>query len=124
MLSIVAKAAPCVGPATLLRHARRGALLLITHDRGMPISSFRRLAIDDPDDESPMTDAADILNAMILEQTREPMTRADAEELADRWYEVAIGNGSSAAEMDDAAGMPVPDYILQTFGEAGQELML
>lgn len=89
-----------------------------------PISSFRRLTIDDPDDESPMTDAADILNDMILEQTREPMTRADAEELADRWYEVAIGNGSSAAEMDDAAGMPVPDYILQTFGEAGQELML
>ncbi|KQS48079.1 MULTISPECIES: hypothetical protein [unclassified Sphingomonas] len=89
-----------------------------------PISSFKRLAIDDPDDESPMTDAADILNDMILELTREPMTRADAEELADRWYDVAIGNGSSAAELDDAAGMPVPDYILQTFGEAGQELML
>ena len=89
-----------------------------------PISSFRRLAIDNPDYESPMTDAADILNDMILEQTREPMTRADAEELTDRWYEVPIGNGSSAAEMHNAAGMPVPDYILQTFGEAGQELIL
>ena len=71
-----------------------------------------------------MTVAADILKDMILEQSWEPMTHADAVELADRWYEVAVGNGSSIAEMDDAAGMPLPEYILQTFGESGQELML
>lgn len=71
-----------------------------------------------------MTIAEDILKDMILEQTREPMTQADAEELAERWYEVAVGNGSSAEEMDRAAGMPVVQYILQTFGEAGQELNL
>lgn len=71
-----------------------------------------------------MTIAEDILTDMTLEQARDPMTKADAIELADRWYEVAVGNGSSATEMDDAAGMPLTQYILQTFGESGQELML
>lgn len=71
-----------------------------------------------------MTLAKDIVNDMILEQTREPMTRADADELADRWYEVAVGNGLGVAEMDEAAGMPLAEYILQTFGESGQELAL
>lgn len=69
-----------------------------------------------------MTIAADVLNDLILQDTREPMSRSEADELAGQWYAFAADNGTGAEEMDAAAGMPLANYILKTFGDSGQEV--
>ena len=41
--------------------------------------------------------------------------------MAARWESDAAGNGISPDELEAAAGGSVADYLLRTFGEAGDE---
>lgn len=70
-----------------------------------------------------MSDAAtDLLRELTLHDMFDAMTRDDATEIAAGWYAIAEENGLESVELDRAAGGDVASYLLQTFGEQGQQL--
>jgi hypothetical protein len=71
-----------------------------------------------------MISAEAALSEIMTQRAYEPMTRDEAQGLANEWYGMGASNGIAPADLDTAAGMPLTDYILRTFGESGQELSL
>ena len=69
-----------------------------------------------------MISAEAALAEIMTRRAYDPMTADDANGLANEWYGEAASNGLTAGDLDAAAGMPLPAYILRTFGEIGQEL--
>ena len=53
-----------------------------------------------------------------------PIAPDEARRVAARWESEAAENGIDPAELEAAAGGGIADYLLRTFGEAGDELDL
>ncbi len=69
-----------------------------------------------------MTSAETVLKEIVTRKAYEPMSREDAQGLANVWYGMGVDNGVTSDELEAAAGMPLVDYVLRTFGENGQQL--
>ncbi len=68
-----------------------------------------------------MITAEATLHEITTHKVYEPMTREDAQGLANVWYGMGNDNGFTSGDLDAAAGMPLEEYILRTFGESAQE---
>lgn len=71
-----------------------------------------------------MSRANDILHELMREHAYDPLTRQEAEEIAASWYQRATDSGSSAEELDEAAGDDIAMWLLRTFGEEGQQVVI
>jgi len=65
-----------------------------------------------------------ILHGLMRERAYDPLTRAEADEIAAQWHQVAIDNGSSVEELETAAGDDIVTWLLRTFGEQGQQVVI
>lgn len=69
--------------------------------------------------------AAEFLAAWSLKrEPNGPLSRHDAEQVAERWEQEASDNGIDPADLRAAAGGDIAAYLLRTFGEEGDEFEL
>ncbi len=69
--------------------------------------------------------AAEFLTAWSLKrENNAPLTPDEAHRVAARWESEAAENAIDPTELAAAAGGPIADYLLRTFGQAGNELDL
>ncbi len=61
--------------------------------------------------------AQEFLTEWTLKQDTAPLTRSEAEQVAERWEVEALENGIAGNELRAAAHGDVADYLLRTFGE-------
>ena len=66
--------------------------------------------------------ASEFLTAWSLKRENVgPITPDEAQRVAARWESEAAENDIDLAELEAAAGGGIADYLLRTFGEAGDE---
>ena len=69
--------------------------------------------------------ATEFLTSWSLKRTSaDPITPEEAARVAARWEGEAAENGIDPAELESAAGGSLADYLLRTFGEAGDEFSI
>lgn len=66
--------------------------------------------------------ATEVLRELMNRQVYDPLSRSQAEEIANGWRRIGIDNGLGHDGLDAAAGIDLASYLLRTFGEDGQQL--
>jgi hypothetical protein len=66
--------------------------------------------------------ATEFLNEWTLKRETAPISRHEAEAVAERWEGEAADNGIGRDELRAAAGGSLPDYLLRTFGDRTLDL--
>ena len=69
--------------------------------------------------------AVEFLNAWAVQQDHHaPLSDVDARMLADTWEADALENGIDPADLREAAGGDIAEFLQRTFGREGSELTI